>query len=295
MNHATLSLSVRTVHTPLLAAATALVLLIAGPARPSAQSYQINVLANFNGTNSAFPEAGLITSGNGTFYGTTEGSGTGGDFGSIFKWSASGGLQTLATFPLYSNGQAVLEPYGPLVPDGHGGFYCFACKFWATEVVYLCDYSPSGGIQLLAVWDSAVPSDLISNGKGGVYGTTMYNSLYIPIAGNAQGSIFEYSPSSGFQTLATFNGTDGEYPQGIAADGNGDLFGTTQCGGIGYTGTPGTGGGTIFELVPASSVPEPPAGVFVIAMGGALTLARTHRLRRRLEHGRRLSGRGDQL
>jgi hypothetical protein len=128
-----------------------------------------------------------------------------------------------------------------------------------------------------------------------VYGTTMYNSLYIPIAGNAQGSIFEYSPSSGFQTLATFNGTDGEYPQGIAADGNGDLFGTTQCGGIGYTGTPGTGGGTIFELVPASSVPEPPAGVFVIAMGGALTLARTHRLRRRLEHGRRLSGRGDQL
>ena len=44
-------------------------------------------------------------------------------------------------------------------------------------------------------------------------------------------------------TVASFNGSDGEYPQGsLIADANGDLFGTTPNGGA-------NGYGTVFEIV----------------------------------------------
>jgi uncharacterized repeat protein (TIGR03803 family) len=44
-------------------------------------------------------------------------------------------------------------------------------------------------------------------------------------------------------TLLTFNSTDGAFPGGLVADGNGDLFGTTQGGSAGLV------DGTVFELV----------------------------------------------
>jgi uncharacterized repeat protein (TIGR03803 family) len=252
----------------------------------------LQAVVTFNGTNGANPVCDLLPDGHGGFYGTTTG---GGPYypalsaGALFDYSDSGGLQIITSFPLYENAQgiepggandtAVLQPYGPLVPDGKGGFYGYVRKLFADGVVYLCDYLPSGGIQLLAAWDTASPTALISDGHGGVYGTTQWSSLYPPTVGDNNGNFFEYSPSTGFQTLATFNGADGSYPLGLVPDGEGDFYGTTQAGGIGFTGMPGTGAGTIFELVPAS-VPEPPASLSVIAMGCALALARVLRLRR---------------
>jgi uncharacterized repeat protein (TIGR03803 family) len=231
MNHATLSLSVRTVHTPLLAAATALVLLIAGPARPSAQSYQINVLANFNGTNSAFPEAGLITSGNGTFYGTTEGSGTGGDFGSIFKWSASGGLQTLASF----NGTNGKYPQGPLVTDGDGNFYGTTQMGGSSNEGTIFKWTASGGIQPLGSFSGAngeyPMGSLTMDANGNIYGTTQQGGASSTAPDTGDGTIFKWSASAGLQTLASFNGSNGNLPDGgLIADGHGNLYGTAVGG-----------------------------------------------------------------
>ena len=56
-------------------------------------------------------------------------------------------------------------------------------------------------------------------------------------------------------TLVSFNGANGESPEGsLIADSNGDLFGTTSAGG----GTGGTGDdGTVFELVNNGTVAAP--------------------------------------
>ncbi len=46
-------------------------------------------------------------------------------------------------------------------------------------------------------------------------------------------------------TLASFNGTDGKFPNGVIADAQGNLFGTTFEGGA-------HGGGEVFEIAKTS-------------------------------------------
>lgn len=81
---------------------------------------------------------------------------------------------------------------------------------------------PSGGLAV----DSA----------GNVYGTTFSGGA------NSDGSIFEVAKGSGsITTLASFNGTNGDYPYGNLVLVSGNLYGTTSGGGA-------NGGGTLFEL-----------------------------------------------
>ncbi len=74
--------------------------------------------------------------------------------------------------------------------------------------------------------------------------------LYGAAQGGAyeDGTVFQLSPSgSGWaiQTLYTFQGeTDGKGPVGLLFDGFGNLYGTTETGGVG-------GGGTVFKLSPS--------------------------------------------
>ncbi len=59
--------------------------------------------------------------------------------------------------------------------------------------------------------------------------------------------IFELAQgSSSIDTLATFNGSNGADPNGVIRDASGNLFGTTQEGGV-------NGGGTVFELIQGSA------------------------------------------
>ena len=67
------------------------------------------------------------------------------------------------------------------------------------------------------------------------------------------GTVFEVAKgSSTITTLASFNGTDGFYPDGgLVLDAAGNLYGTAVLGGPGYSGA-SNGDGTVFEVAKGS-------------------------------------------
>ena len=81
---------------------------------------------------------------------------------------------------------------------------------------------------------------LIADASGDLFGTTQFGP-------NADGTVFEIVKTAGGYastptTLASFDGVDGERPEGnLVADANGNLFGTTEFGGP-------SGLGTVFEI-----------------------------------------------
>jgi uncharacterized repeat protein (TIGR03803 family) len=98
--------------------------------------------------------------------------------------------------------------------------------------------------------DGASPlGNLIEDSNGNFFGTTSLGGTY------NDGTIFEIASGSGtITTLASFNGTDGFLPSGdLAFDSIGNLFGTTQFGGMDFNGGTNTGDGTVFELVRGSA------------------------------------------
>ena len=87
--------------------------------------------------------------------------------------------------------------------------------------------------------DGAIPGygDLLFDRAGNIYGTTR--------AGGTQGVVYELTPSgSGYteSVLYGFSGGDGSTPyNGVIFDNAGNLYGTTDAGGLGNA-------GTVFEL-----------------------------------------------
>lgn len=92
-------------------------------------------------------------------------------------------------------------------------------------------------------------SNLISDASGNLYGTAFYGGTY------GDGMVFELSQQNGswqMSVLHSFNydGIDGIWPTaGLVFDGAGNLYGTTEFGGIENCGLIGCG--TVFELSPA--------------------------------------------
>ncbi|HXI71145.1 MAG TPA: choice-of-anchor tandem repeat GloVer-containing protein [Verrucomicrobiae bacterium] len=79
----------------------------------------LTTLVSFDGTNGAYPYAGLIQAQDGTLYGTTRNGGTNGDYGTVFKLTTNGNFSTLISFG-NTNGA---NPAAALVQGGDGDFY----------------------------------------------------------------------------------------------------------------------------------------------------------------------------
>ena len=101
-----------------------------------------------------------------------------------------------------------------------------------------------GAAQLRQRHGRAYPyAGLIFDAAGNLYGTTYYGGIH------GAGTVFELSPTAGGgwteKVLHSFgSGTDGQCPYaGLIFDAAGNLYGTTDGGGI-------HGGGTVFELTP---------------------------------------------
>jgi uncharacterized repeat protein (TIGR03803 family) len=101
--------------------------------------------------------------------------------------------------------------------------------------------------------DGAYPTtaNLIFDAAGNLYGTTRFGGIH------AAGTVFEMSPNGGGGWTETVlhsfgHGTDGAYPAaGLVLDAAGNLYGTTQGGGI--HSCAGSSCGTVFELSPNGS------------------------------------------
>ena len=210
---------------------------------------------DYNGTDGAGPEAGLISDAAGNFYGTTSAGGNSAA-GTVFEMSPNGSGGWTEKL-LYSFGEGLdgIGPQAALVSDANGnlygttsagGFYRAGTAFelspngsggWTERVLHTFGEAADGSVSL---------AGLIFDGAGNLYGTTSSGGV------NFYGTAFELSPNGGGgwteTVLYSFGaGTDGAVPPaGLIRDGAGNLYGTTYSGGTYNL-------GTVFELTPNGS------------------------------------------
>jgi uncharacterized repeat protein (TIGR03803 family) len=199
---------------------------------------------NVDGTDGAYPEAGLVMY-QGNLYGTTVEGGTDNIYGTVFelKHTTKGWTEKiLHSFGAIGDGS---QPYCALTVDSKtgnlygttsvGGAYSYGTVFELTQLgAETVLWSFGDGT------DGANPvSGVVRDAKGNLYGTTEYGGDY------GKGTVFELTPSGREKVLWSFgNGTDGAYPLARLVLYNGNLYGTTVDGGI-------YGDGTVFEVTPS--------------------------------------------
>jgi uncharacterized repeat protein (TIGR03803 family) len=207
-----------------------------------------------------YPRAGLIWDNAGNLYGTTSQGGTGGA-GTAFELSPrpGGGWNETVLYSFSPKAKYGLSEVSGLVFDKAGNLYGTtylggsknvgrvfeltrqADGSWTEKVLHNFQkngtdgYGPLGGVIL----DSA----------GNLYGTTVYGGNG-PCTLDACGTVYELTPKpNGLWTekiLYNFtNAADGANPYfGLVFDTAGNLYGTTEYGGV-------DAGGTAFQLAPA--------------------------------------------
>jgi uncharacterized repeat protein (TIGR03803 family) len=203
--------------------------------------------ANDNTSQGYGPRAGLIRDDEGNLYGTTSLGGTT-DNGTVFEVNHETGSATL----LYSFGVPPdgSFPTGSLIRDKDGnlygtteggGAYGFGTVFKLDQDgVETILYSFTGGT------DGRNPvGALTSDNQGNLYGTTSLGGF-----GTGFGTVFKLDMSGSEIVLHSFGQTPGDGSQplaGLVRDSVGNLYGTTQYGGM-------YGEGTVFKLDPSGSV-----------------------------------------
>ncbi len=233
-------------------------------------SRSVTTLASFNGTNGKAPEAGLVMDSSGNLYGTTEYGGASGD-GTVFELAeGSSTITTLASFNV-TNGA---DPQAGLIMDSSGNLYgttsggsnidaygrgtVFELAKGSSTITTLASFTGSDGLYPLA--------GLIMDSSGNLYGTTAYGGAGYDLSKNevGDGTVFELAKGSSgtftFTTRASFNGANGEAPRAaLIMDSSGNLYGTTEDGGIGFVANVPAkpGDGTVFELAEGSSTITP--------------------------------------
>ena len=229
-----------------------------------------SILLSLNGkADGFFPQADLLLDPvSGDLYGTAVGGGANGD-GTVFelKPPASGGSWIETTLLSFDGIDGDQPAHTGLVADGTGNLYgttyfggtgygssssgygtVFELKppatggSWTESVLWNFEGAPDGRNPVgLTMYD------------GNLYGTTVIGGTGIGYNGssNGAGTVFELTSNGGSwneSILDSFNGTtDGlQTYGGVIADSNGNLYGTTEYGGLyNY--------GTVFELTPTGT------------------------------------------
>jgi uncharacterized repeat protein (TIGR03803 family) len=207
------------------------------------------LLFSFDGTTGATPQAGLLRDASGDLLGTTQFGGANTQ-GVVYELLASGG--GYATTPLVLldlDSASGINPQGGLYADAHGNLYGSG---------YGGGSSGHGTVFELASGTGGYAADpVVLANLGGVAGSFASGGLIADAAGNLYGqtqsggtglggTVFEL-PRSGAGygspvTLVNFGDVLGSTPSGgLVMDAAGNLFGTTNSGGV-------EGFGTIFEI-----------------------------------------------
>jgi uncharacterized repeat protein (TIGR03803 family) len=204
------------------------------------------VLYSFNGTDGAYPVAGLLDVG-GNLYGTT-GSGGTSRYGTVFEINPTTEVETV----LYSftGGNDGGNPIAGLV-DVDGTLYGTTESGGTSGDGTVFEINPSTGEETVlhsfpaTNGDGAHPeAGLVMGTNGNLYGTTVSGGAY------GYGTVFEINLSSttGVETvLYSFTGgADGADPvAGLVMGPHGTLYGTTEYGGT-------NNDGTVFEINPTT-------------------------------------------
>ncbi|HEY3639141.1 MAG TPA: choice-of-anchor tandem repeat GloVer-containing protein [Rhizomicrobium sp.] len=197
--------------------------------------------------------SGVITDQSGNFYGTTSEGGPQGYEGIVFELSQSGIETVLHRFNIATDGAA---PAFGVIRDADGNLYgttelgdgdgcytngCGTVFSLKPDGTYTVLYDFQGGK------DGGIPSGVIADSSGNLYGTTQQGGTGCPNVGGC-GTVFEISSSGTESVLYTFiGGNDGAIPYaGLVEDAQGNFYGTTLEGGS--SNCDGQGCGTVFKL-----------------------------------------------
>jgi len=216
-------------------------------------SWTEGVIFTFQSSGGIVPAGGVNFDGSGNLYGTTNQGGANG-FGAVYQLTPSGGGWTQTVLHSFQNasdgsysGDLVFDGSGNLYgatfdggPNGGGTVYQLVKSngSWTFNLLYAFTGAGFGG---------QLGGALVLDHAGNVYGATVYG-------GDANaGTIFELSPSGSGWAYATlhsfeFSSSGGQFPNGsMVLDSGGNVYGTTQTGGIGNPGN-----GVVFEISPAA-------------------------------------------
>jgi uncharacterized repeat protein (TIGR03803 family) len=213
----------------------------------------ITTLASFNGANGANGggtlNGDLIEDSSGNIFGTTVYGGPGytdpySGYGTVFEVQrGTGTIITLASF----NGSNGANPYGSLAEDNNGNCFGTTGSGGANNYGVVFEVPKgSGAVTVLASFNGtngvSPLGGLVEDGSGNLFGTTSGGGP------SGKGTVFEMLKGSGtITTLATFNGSNGQFPYGtLVLDSSGNLFGTTSQ-------LANASGGSVFEVVNGSS------------------------------------------
>jgi uncharacterized repeat protein (TIGR03803 family) len=221
-----------------------------------AQAWTESVLYTFKGGNDGqWPVSTLISDGQGNLYGTTYGGGAGcttnQGCGTVFRLSPDGTKTVLHAFSganvVPSDGS---HPSGPLAMDAANNLYgttiaggagCFCGTVFRI--------TPAGAYTILHSFrraDGVSPlSGVTIDGAGNLYSVASLMGLN----NGCCGTVFKITPAGEFTLVYEFKGGDGESPQSpLIIDSMGDLYGTTQYGGVYCASRLGPGCGTVFKI-----------------------------------------------
>ena len=177
--------------------------------------------------------------------------------------SGAASAQTLTTLYSFSGGNDGAAPDSGLIADALGNLYG-TTPFGGTSnggtVFKLTPPTTRGGPWTETVlWsftgnDGLQPHAGLIADPGNLYGTTEFGGT------SGLGTVFKLTPpttSGGPWTQTVLwsftGGSDGDTPKaGLIADASGNLYGTTQKGGLGV-GSGTEGGGTVFKLTPPTT------------------------------------------
>jgi uncharacterized repeat protein (TIGR03803 family) len=206
----------------------------------------LSILHAFDGSDGALPSGGLVQATDGGLYGVTQGGGTNGDYGVIFRITTNGTFKLLHSF-CGSDGR---QPVADLVQGRDGAFYGTTAgggpngdsgtvfKITSTGVFTSLFSFPSDGTA-----GRGPRAGLSQDRDGNFYGTTALGG-----SSGDHGTVFRLSPSGSLTPLFFFDGTNGSGPEaGLARGPDGNLYGTTQFGG-------NNDHGTVFRITPSGAL-----------------------------------------
>jgi uncharacterized repeat protein (TIGR03803 family) len=205
----------------------------------------------FVGPEGDSPVAGVVRDQEGNLYGTTPGGGDlscggGGGCGVVFKLDPAGNESVLNAF----DGADGAAPGARLLRDEKGNLYGDTysggnddCVTGDCGVVF--EVSPTGKEKVLRAFsgsDGANPlADLVYDQSGNLYGTTFFGGS---CSQEGCGVVFKLTPTGEYTLLYDFTGGEDErFPSGLVRDKQGNLYGTTQGGGVSQY-------GSVFRLDP---------------------------------------------
>jgi len=218
------------------------------------------------------PNGGLVADGAGNFYGTTSGGGRSECgfstpfCGTVFKLSRGANGQWKETILYeFTGGTDGGGPSGSLIFDSAGNLYgttvsggnLGVCNSAGCGTVFKLSPNQNGTWTESTLYSFLGSTDAEQPGTGVIFDSA--GNLYGAAGGGCivlcNGTIFKLSPNqNGTWTesiIYTFLGdTDGGFPNALALDGKGNLFGTTFGGGATQ---PPCSCGTVFEMTSSSS------------------------------------------